>query len=742
MFSGFNKYLWILGLIFSFSLLEGKEVVVLNGHLDKEVLAPVYRAITYARHDKRDLPVIELHSSSGDLDEVLRLAQAIADAKKETNKKLELYIRGKAIGPAAILPFLADHVLVTPLVAWGDIPYGQSVTQDWSILCETIKQWAISTPGNKETKQQLVDAMVDPKYQMVINQKRLCEHELSDYKLNPLILNCDQLQSLGLIATSDVMTHEEFAKVYLTDKEQATTARYSEIATKRYEADFDQSIKEYLSYSQTEKNLIGYLFIGRDRPIDQTTYLYVKFALEDYRKKQVRCILLHLNTPGGEVLSSLKIVDLLQAYDINNKIPVIALIDDWAISAGAMLAYSCRFIGVVPTSIMGAAEPVLADQQGGIRSASEKVNSVLRTEFASLAKFYGRNPLIAKAMVDKDLILVVRDQQVIELRKESDLRLSSSNPDIVITDKGKLLTLDSNQLMELGIADFSVPLKAIPPLTAEEKEKGVWPATKSLAFEQPSLAAIPNAEIISYQNWRLSFFSFLSHPLIAGILLVGLILGFYIEINTPGFGVAGAIGVGCLALILLSSFASEAINWIEVLILAAGIVLLLLELFVIPGFGVAGILGIALTVIGLFALMLPGLDKFSLFDPDTFALIGIGFFKRLAWLCGFLLLAIGIIVFLARVFSHRFFRFSKLVLVGEQEKKEGYSASIPREKMPGIGELGETVTPLRPSGKVHIGDNLFDAITQGNYLDAYIAVEVIRIEGSKVVVREIGEKQK
>ena len=139
--------------------------------------------------------------------------------------------------------------------------------------------------------------------------------------------------------------------------------------------------------------------------------------------------------------------------------------------------------------------------------------------------------------------------------------------------------------------------------------------------------------------------------------------------------------------------------------------------------------------------MLPGIDKLNFLEPGTFNLVGMAFVERLAWLLGGLFFAIITIILMARLFSNRFFRFSKLILKGEEETKEGYVSGIPKELMPEVGDLGESVTPLRPSGKVHIGDNLFDAVTQGGYLETNTAIEVVKIEGSKVVVKPLKEQR-
>ena len=136
---------------------------------------------------------------------------------------------------------------------------------------------------------------------------------------------------------------------------------------------------------------------------------------------------------------------------------------------------------------MGAAEPVIAGEGGQMESASEKVNSALRAEFANLATYYGRNPWLAEAMVDKDLVLVKRKGEIIKLDAENLIRPS----DQIISKPGKLLTLNGQQLVEYGLADFSVA---------------------SALTQEPFFANIPQLEYVTYENWKVTFFSILSYP--------------------------------------------------------------------------------------------------------------------------------------------------------------------------------------------------------------------------------------
>ena len=164
-----------------------------------------------------------------------------------------------------------------------------------------------------------------------------------------------------------------------------------------------------------ESNRVGHLKLEMNQAIDISTYLYVKFGMEHFEKENCNVILLELNTPGGEVFAAQKIAYLLQ----KSKIPVVAYINNWAISAGAMLAYSCPFIVTTRSASMGAAEPIITKQEG-MESAPEKVKSALRSEFFNLAEFHHRNPYIAEKMVDKDILLVKRQQEILKLNDPSE----------------------------------------------------------------------------------------------------------------------------------------------------------------------------------------------------------------------------------------------------------------------------------------------------------------------------------
>ncbi len=503
----------------------------------------------------------------------------------------------------------------------------------------------------------------------------------------------------------------------------------------------ESELRNHIHYSNETINTFGHIYIGgHEEAISQATWLYVNQAINYYKETKPICIILELNTPGGEVFPAQKISEALKLLDTKEGIPVVAYINNWAISAGAMLAYSCRFIAVTKDGSMGAAEPVYIDEMGKMESASEKVNSVLRTDFANLARFYGRNPFIAEAMVDKDSIVVMRDGAIIKLDSESQITLTGSNPDKIISPKGKLLTLDPQQLVDYGVANLIVAYNPLEEPSATEKSKGKWSASKMAFFHSPFFKDIPNAVVDSYQmDWKTRFFVFLATPMISSLLLMGVMIGGYMELSQPGLTLPGSIAAICLFLLIISTYSLEIATWLELIFFFTGLILIFVELFLLPTFGLLGFFGIMLFIGGLVGMLVPGIGSVHyISDSHTFNAAGEFVLTRLGWICSSFILSLIIIAFLARYMFPHFYGFQHFVLSGnEQEASKGYSAGNNPIFMPSVGTIGSTLTILRPAGKIVVDEKVFDVISSGEWVNQDEMVEIMKVEGSQIIVRKV-----
>lgn len=501
--------------------------------------------------------------------------------------------------------------------------------------------------------------------------------------------------------------------------------------------ELESNLKQFIHYNEQNPNVIGHIVVGgHSEQINQSTWLYIKKALDYYKDSRPIFIILELNTPGGEVFAAQKISDALKEMDIQLNIPIVVFVNNWAISAGAMLAYSGRFITTVKDGSMGAAEPIFLSETGEHKTASEKENSAIRTDFASRAAYFDRNPYIAEAMVDKDIILVLRDNKIIKLDNEQQIRITEPNADILISPKGKLLTLSADEMLRYGVADMVLlPIK-LSPITPEEEEMGRWPASKMLLFHQPFFKDIPNTTIDSYQvDWKTRFFAFLASPAISSLLMMGVLVGFYMEFSTPGFGLAGTLAVTSMILIILSSFALEIANWLEVILLVIGLAIITIDLFVLPTFGLMGVIGIVFFFAGLMGMMIPGLDSIHYeYDTKTLNAAGEYALERLGWLSASIVVSFVLILILAKYVTPKFAAYSKLVLSGNEQV--GFIAGDDPLKLPKPGHQGIAATPLRPAGKIVIGNQLYDAISSGGYIEKDHRITVARLDGSVIIVNE------
>ncbi len=699
-------------------------LLTLRGHLGKEELA---KAETELDHLSAEQLVIVINSTSGELAPMLELAKRIYELKVEKGLQTVVYIEDSAVGPVAMIPFLADKLYISLSVSWGDIPLGTAQALTTNILRNRVVSFI--APGRPEILSLLAAAMSDPAVQIVEGWKNSADAKdrtLISSPGEPLVVNQNQLQELKLVA--GVETPEKFlAQFKLKQKELIPV-------TPIPEKDFEEKLKAHIKFNPTGPNQVGLITIDdRTNGINESTWIYVKKALDVYKQTKPIFVVLELNTPGGEVFAAQKISDELKELDTQFNIPVVAYINNWAISAGAMLAYSCRYIVIVKDAAMGAAEP-LQVEGGETKVASEKVNSALRADFANRAAFFGRNPDIAEAMVDKDIILVYRFGKIMRLDNENQVRTTGPEPDLIINAKGKLLTLKSEQMIKYGVADEMVLPQKLEPITAQEQAKGEWPASKWLLFTAPFLKEIPQVTIAPYRmDWKTRFFVFLANPAIQSLLFMGLVVGLYMELSAPGFGLPATVALTSLFLIVLSSFALEIGSWLELIMLLTGLAILIVELFILPTFGLLGFIGLIFFIVGLFGMMLPGIGSIHYeFDTNSLNAAGDAFVERLAWLCGALVVAFGIILLLARYVTPALAGFSRFVLVGHEQ--EGYIAGAKPETLPQPGKEGDVASTLRPAGKVIIDDVLYDAISSGSFIEKGTKVVVERLDGSVIVV--------
>lgn len=447
-------------------------------------------------------------------------------------------------------------------------------------------------------------------------------------------------------------------------------------------------------FAQTQDSLVKkkelvYRFNIR-RDIGPAIWRQTKQAFAEAKEKKADYFVINMNTYGGAVVQA----DSIRTVILNAPIPVFVLIDNNAASAGALISIACDKIYMRKGASIGAATVV--NQTGA--AMPDKYQSYMRSIMRATSEAHGRdtiitandtiikwkrNPLIAEAMVDQGLAIKG------------------------IIDTGKVLTLTPTEAIKYGFCDGM----------AED----IAQMLKAEGVEDYELAEY---RATSVEN----LIGFLVNPIVQGVLIMIIIGGIYFELQTPGIGFPISASL-VAAVVYFSPLYLEglAANY-EIVIFVVGVLLLGLEIFVIPGFGIAGILGIIGIVAGLSLSMVDNHGfNFELYQVEM------------------ILRALGI-VFISSVISLILsFKLTKKLMESKRwafalsstESLEDGFIGVDITAKKALGKEGRAYTDLRPSGKVIIDGEIYDAISMHA---AFIAkgskIKVLKFETAQLHVEK------
>ena len=158
--------------------------------------------------------------------------------------------------------------------------------------------------------------------------------------------------------------------------------------------------------------------------------------------------------------------------------------------------------------------------------------------------------------------------------------------------------------------------------------------------------------------------------------------------------------------------------WFLIFLIGFGMLLVFIELLILPGFGAAGVPGCLLVLIGIGVAWW----KFGFQTALTYA--------------GITLVAVIPLAIIALSVMRSTPAGKAFILSATESKETGFQAP-PSELMDLVGKSGTAITPLRPAGAALIGGHRVDIVTQGEFVPAETEIEVIFVEGNRVVVRSL-----
>ncbi|PTY01737.1 hypothetical protein DB346_11115 [Verrucomicrobia bacterium LW23] len=417
----------------------------------------------------------------------------------------------------------------------------------------------------------------------------------------------------------------------------------------------------------------------------------VKEAIE----KKADVLILRIDTNGGRVDSTQNLVKIISRFPYQSR--TYAYVDNRALSAGAMIAASTRHIYMAPTASIGAASPILMNPQDGKvlelpKLVQGKFLSAMQAMARGLAEANGHNAAVLEAMVNPE----------VEVRIDGRL----------VHAKGQVLTLTARD----AEAKYGNPPR--PLLSA---------GTVASVDELVRLAGGPNARTATFQ---VSGFEEVARILVdlSPLLIMAAVVLAYLEMQKPGTMIFGGLAALCFLLQFFAHHVAGLTGFGPLILFVIGTLLVLAEILLLPGIFVLGATGFFMMVAGLILSMTDTYPSESLipsaaalFVPMVNVTAGIG-------------LAIIAVVVIARFMPRR-------VLFAGLEAATFSGSGMASDVVAGhhlrVGDEGEAISMLRPSGTARFGGVAVDVVTEGVMVPRGARVVIEKLEGMRTVVRPV-----
>lgn len=408
--------------------------------------------------------------------------------------------------------------------------------------------------------------------------------------------------------------------------------------------------------------------------IDKSSMRRLGLGLKDAERKGADYIILHLDTYGGAVDAA----DSMRKAILHSPVPVVAFVDLQAASAGALISIACDSIYMRPGSSMGAATVV----NGNGEVMPDKYQSFMRGMMRATAEAHGRRE-------------------------------------------------DGSWFRDPAVAERMVDTAGVLSFTPEEAVKaGYCEGIVESVEEVTTHMGLSDCVIIEQElSWIDRFVLLMLSPVLQSIFLMMIIGGIYFELQSPGLGLPSVIAV--LGAVLYFSplyIHGLALNW-EIVMFVIGLILLGVEIFVTPGFGVAGVLGIVLALTSL---------VFAMVDNDMLYFDGKLNVRAILGPCAIVLVSSVTALILSIWGASRLFpkkSFSYIAQKTELRGDEGWVGVDTNSVAACVGKEVIAATEMCPSGKIEYGGRQYEAVMEYGSANAGDRLYAIRAEGGRLYCR-------
>ena len=519
------------------------------------------------------------------------------------------------------------------------------------------------------------------------------------------------------------MAAERTGRTEVPERE-ADDPEAGEDATARTDAEADEDDNDRPFWQTREDSFAGQVVVikvGMTDLISPARFRFMQRMLERASREGAEAVIFDIDTPGGLVWDTTTLImEDLQKVTV----PTFAYVNPRALSAGAMVSIGTDGIYMSRAGTIGAATPVYSGGMAMGEDERAKMNSAVMGMARAAARANGYRWEVIEAMIEKDRELIIDGQ--------------------VLCAAGEILTLDATEATMLFDGQ---------PLLA-----------KAIVADLEELAAMEGlqGELVEAEPLAMEYFAQMVATYAAVLILVG-VVGAYMELQSPGFGVPGFVAVAAFAVFFFGHYVAGSLVTYEALVVfVLGASLIILELLFFPGMLVGAVPGF-LMMCGALLYVMAGTDlriPEGQSIPTNLAAFAVPLRNLiLGLLGGALLLAV-----LARWLPET--KLFRRVILGttiggqpELATPEGLTfddmdaadGSAPATTGVGssggrvaglvVGATGVTTSALRPYGSATIAGRTVEVVSEGGMLPAGTPVRVVARRGIEIVVAPAPEAQ-
>ncbi|MEO8495033.1 MAG: NfeD family protein [Planctomycetota bacterium] len=403
-----------------------------------------------------------------------------------------------------------------------------------------------------------------------------------------------------------------------------------------------------------------------------------------------------IDSAGGSLVDSQRLASYLAGLD-PAQVRTVAFVESQARGDAALIAWACNQLVMKDDAVLGGPGAVNV----GAREAPE-----LKQAVRAIALDTQRDWSLPVALVDSNSKVSRYTNSRGDARYFCDEELAAqpdpsqwTRGDVIDVGRGLSGSDASSVRLARHLASSLAELRQLYQI--EDELEGVEPNWAHLAIEQ------------------------LSSPQIAGTLLFIAWFALIIEVSQPGIGAGGFVSALCFILFFWSNFLNGTAAWLEGLLFVAGVVSLVVEIFVLPGFGIFGFGGACLVIASLVLASQTFIVPQNSYQVERFA-------------TSLTMVAAGLVgAFVALLTVRKYlpdapiFKRMMLTVPDEEELEERELLADYRHL---LGKRGKTLTQLTPSGKARFGDDDIDVISDGELVPRGSEVLVAEVRGNRVLV--------